>query len=58
MNHVRRELPFSEWPAIDPELWTMAFKDEGLFEQVASACHWAFATATQCGTAIPSGSAT
>jgi integrase len=47
MTRIRRELPFSEWPADDRELWTKAFKDEGLFEQSGSACQWAVATATQ-----------
>ena len=47
MTRIRRELPFFEWPADDRELWTRAFKDEGLFEQSGSACHWADATATQ-----------
>jgi integrase len=47
MTRIRRELPFSEWPASDQDLWAKACRGVGRFDESGRACHWAVATATQ-----------
>jgi hypothetical protein len=33
-------LPLTEWPALDHELWTEAFRRKDLFEQIGPAGRW------------------